>query len=358
MGSRLQATPIVSHSPEGDIAVFTSVRGGVLAIEPVTGDLQWASDIASDVAGPLVGKPCVVSTLSGGTVAYFGKGSYLVAVDLSDGEVLSSIKVGGESLEAGDEEEERRPRRMPPDEIQSLTLSPPQVGVDGKGFHVLLVACTQSGLFAFEVALDHAHFLGSPLWRADTEALDIQSAPLWRDGRVFIGGYKRTMSALDGLSGELLWETTVADVVSTATTSIDGEVVYFGSSDGFLYAHSPLDGRLKWKQRVGFSVQSAPVIGNDGSIVVTGTFPSTPRRGPPAPRVVAFDSTGNRAWSVTTRGMVFSSVARGAAPQDQCAVFFGDTEGCVSAAAHCAVFCCCCCALPALLIPASSIAQM
>ncbi|MEW6490923.1 MAG: PQQ-binding-like beta-propeller repeat protein, partial [Thermodesulfobacteriota bacterium] len=65
-------------------------------------------------------------------------------------------------------------------------------------------------------------------------------------GRVYVGGHDGYVYALDGATGEMLWEFPTRGRVGS-TPAVHGDRVFVGSSDGYLYALRAGDGSVAWK---------------------------------------------------------------------------------------------------------------
>ncbi len=103
-----------------------------------------------------------------------------------------------------------------------------------------------------------------------------------------------------GATGSLKWSfSTGAPTYSAEAIGIDG-TVYFGSSNGSLYAVNP-DGSQKWTYATGGQA-SCPVIGNDGTIYF----------GSGDGNLYALNPDGSLRWSSTTVSGIYSNPAMAA----------------------------------------------
>jgi eukaryotic-like serine/threonine-protein kinase len=88
----------------------------------------------------------------------------------------------------------------------------------------------------------------------------VHSSPTYADGKIFIGTWGTKLLALDALTGVKVWEfqgkadrkQSILLGMASAPSS-DGETVYVGARDGFLYALDVRTGALKWKYAAGGS---------------------------------------------------------------------------------------------------------
>jgi outer membrane protein assembly factor BamB len=77
------------------------------------------------------------------------------------------------------------------------------------------------------------------------------SAPVAAGGKLYVAGVDtHTVYALDASSGSRLWTATVGGRIDSPPT-IDGNRVYVGSRDGYVYCFSTRDGDLVWRFRAG-----------------------------------------------------------------------------------------------------------
>jgi eukaryotic-like serine/threonine-protein kinase len=143
-------------------------------------------------------------------------------------------------------------------------------------------------------------------WRTDGA---VPSTPAVHDGRLHVLSYDGRLHTLDAATGEPLWKfatggerrfeakglhgttprtQTIADPydVFLSSPAVAGGLVYFGSSDGHLYALDAATGALRWKQRTGDVVHASPAVA-DG-VAVVGSWDG---------RLYAFDAvTGAERW--------------------------------------------------------------
>lgn len=155
-------------------------------------------------------------------------------------------------------------------------------------------------------ALDAAS--GRQRWAWRTEG-PVPSTPAVAEGRVHVLSYDGRLHTLDAASGAPLWKfatggerrfearglhgatprtQTIADPydVYLSSPAVVGGVVYFGSSDGHVYALDAASGALRWKQRTGDVVHASPAVAN--GVVVVGSWDG---------RLYAFDAlTGAERW--------------------------------------------------------------
>jgi outer membrane protein assembly factor BamB len=97
----------------------------------------------------------------------------------------------------------------------------------------------------------------------------VTSSPaIGSDGTVYVGSGDSKLYAINGKSGDKLWEfKTGYGVRSSPAIGSDG-TVYVGSWDNKLYAINGKTGVKLWEFKTGGDVGSSPAIGSDGTVYV------------------------------------------------------------------------------------------
>ena len=92
------------------------------------------------------------------------------------------------------------------------------------------------------------------------------SPTIGQDGIIYCGYDK--LHAVNPSDGSIKWNIPVSGKIrgSTPCNSIDG-TIYLGTDSGWIYAINP-DGTEKWRKSIGGDVESAPAIGEDGTIYI------------------------------------------------------------------------------------------
>jgi outer membrane protein assembly factor BamB len=106
-----------------------------------------------------------------------------------------------------------------------------------------LVECLQDqpGADGFVVAWDAD--TGKELWRFNSQP--IESSPLLRGNRIFVGSWDHNVYALNARNGRKIWSFQADDQVNTSAAYWRGRI-FIGSDGGTLYALSAKSGRLLW----------------------------------------------------------------------------------------------------------------
>src|SRR5581483_9990784 len=161
---------------------------------------------------------------------------------------------------------------------EGRVISSPAV-VDG----VLYVGSTDSNLYALDAAT------GTLKWKFPTGSW-VVSSPAVSGGMVYFGSYDSNFYAVDAGTGQQRWKFQTGGERRYAgkhlhhlepaaepmpdpwdfflsSPSIWDSAVYFGSSDGNVYALDAASGKLKWKVQTGDVVHSSPAIA-DGVLYV------------------------------------------------------------------------------------------
>jgi outer membrane protein assembly factor BamB len=99
----------------------------------------------------------------------------------------------------------------------------------------------QAGADGFLVAWDAD--TGRERWRFDSAP--IESSPLLKNGRLYVGTWDRNVYAIDADTGRKIWSFGADDQVNTSAAYWKGRI-YIASDGGTLYALSARTGRLLW----------------------------------------------------------------------------------------------------------------
>lgn len=144
----------------------------------------------------------------------------------------------------------------------------------------------------FLYALDEKN--GALRWKYRTGSR-VASSPAVAGGRVYFGSYDGNFYALDAASGALLWKFAtggerrfaarhlhgtlpVTEVmpdpfdVYLSSPALAGDLVYFGSGDGNVYALEAASGKVRWSFQTGNVVHASPALAN--GLVYVGSWDS------------------------------------------------------------------------------------
>ena len=128
---------------------------------------------------------------------------------------------------------------------------------------------------------------------------------------VYFGSTDGFLYALQAKSGKLNWKFKTEGGIYSSPAIHDG-MIFFGSVDGYLYALNLKDGALAWKFRTGEDIYSSPAVTE--SLVYIGSNDYC--------MYAVNQKTGDLSWKFKTEGLVHSSpIAIGDA------LFFGSYDG-------------------------------
>ena len=211
----------------------------------------------------------------------------------------------------------------------AATLRPPfHVVWAHKGRALLEFPPTLYGNSIFQLADDGVLLsvnksTGRPLWSRDLGALSA-SSPAVADNTVFVTIMQRRAGlnagrivALDATTGAIRWSRNLPSP-SESSPLIDGQRLYFGSTDGTVYALSTVSGRTQWTYRAAGPVKASPTLAYGN--LYFGDYSG---------RVQAVsERTGARVWVASSNGKLFGSgqfYATAAVIDGR--VFLGNTDG-------------------------------
>lgn len=148
-----------------------------------------------------------------------------------------------------------------------------------------------------------------------------QPTPIVHDGVIYLSNTSNTVQALDGRTGELIWEHRIGPEATraygaTRSLAIYGDKIFVPTTDSKLYALSARTGKIVWQANVGpagrgYTNSAGPLVIN-GKVIQSLTGCSTYK--PEGCFIAAFDAeTGKEVWK-------FYTVAREGTPG-------GDTWG-------------------------------
>ena len=144
----------------------------------------------------------------------------------------------------------------------------------------------------------------------------IESSPLIADDAVYVTTMRGLVHCLKKKDGEEVWEfktgTDERRKPVRSSPATDGQLVFFGGDDGFLYALEKTTGALKWKFNAGSPVFATPVLVNQSVVI-------------PSYNGIVYSidaATGTVRWQYDAGTRVFGSAAASAQ-----AVYVGSSDG-------------------------------
>jgi outer membrane protein assembly factor BamB len=127
------------------------------------------------------------------------------------------------------------------------------------------------------------------------------------NGKLFFGDYAGQVTAIRRADGKRVWRSSGAGrgVLGSGTfygtPAVAYGRVYVGSTDGFMYSFSTIDGKLAWRHKTGGYVYSSPAISPvRGGTVYAGSYDG---------KLYAFDArSGNVKWTRNTGGKLSGGI--------------------------------------------------
>jgi len=141
----------------------------------------------------------------------------------------------------------------------SMDLSP--AGLEN-GSHVLLITLTDASGNSYCRSIEFYSEDGSypkATWRFNAQSIVI-STPAYDSSRVYFGASDGKIYALNLEDGTPAWTPYQTDASIFSSPAVKDSILYIGSSDGNLYAISTISGALKWSFNSGKAVISAVVV--------------------------------------------------------------------------------------------------
>lgn len=221
----VRSTPAIVRG----VLYIGSDDGFLYALDAVTGDLRWKLNAGSAVSS----SPAV----AGETVFIGTRDNQLLAVNAESGKLLWKKETGADlpwawGFETGD----------------SYTSSPAIIN------NTVLFGSGDGFLYSFEAKN------GRLQWKFQTGGRIRSTAAVGADGvTVYIGSFDGSLYSLSLADGKQKWrfDTDGRNLHSgdfgfdrksiQSSPAVDGDTVYFGARDGFLYAVSSSEGKLRWR---------------------------------------------------------------------------------------------------------------
>lgn len=226
----------------GSNMVFAGTsKGDVTAFNAETGETIWSAKVTSEVLSP-------PQTADDGTVI----------VRSLDGRITALSGTNGRRLWSFDQS------------VPALTLRGTSTpAIDG----TTVVAGFDGGrLVALDIPTGRVLWeapIATPTGRDDlAKMVDIDAAPVIRDGIVYVSTFQGQLAALTLNTGRMLWN---REMSSFAGFNIDGDNIYLTDSKSVVWALDRLNGTPVWKQEGLLNRQmTAPAI--VGNYLVVGDF--------------------------------------------------------------------------------------
>lgn len=245
---------------------WPNVAGFLYAIDTDTGALKW--NFTTDVAnGWTYAAPSVVQGGSG-PVAYFGSGSYVFAVDATNGSLVWKRETGGQvsaglAVAAGmvyvstkNDDRNVLAIDMASGEIKwtykmdDIPFRPPTVAAG-------LVYVTSQDRYLYAIDASDGSFRWkfwtnatvTPQWHGPSGPMVFYEPTVGPTAYLLGGDEMRYLYAVNASSGTLLWNREIGDGNFTYYTNIAeaAGTLYVGNSEEYVYAINALKGTPLWK---------------------------------------------------------------------------------------------------------------
>lgn len=232
-----------SRALHAGVSASPVVAGGRLFVATESGNLHAIDMTTHKTAWHYHTEGAIASTpaVAGERIHFLSRDGYLYTLSL-DGQLLWRFRTGGEPRFAAVGGYGLDASLGPVPDPWDLYQSSPLV---------------RDGVVYFGSSDGHVRALdaetGRLLWAYDAGD-PVHSSPAWADGKIVVGTWGTKLLALDAKTGALDWafqggaERKLSIMLGiTAAPSVDGDTVYAGARDGFVYALDVATGALKWK---------------------------------------------------------------------------------------------------------------
>ena len=122
---------------------------------------------------------------------------------------------------------------------------------------MLTINFATRALLALAIALVAAGAIFAQAWSAKLD--DKVRFYQVTDVGALIVGTKKSLYAVDGMTGDILWRHRTRTPPNTATLTTGGGLVVVGDFDRYLYVHDAATGKILFQTRLSTSVQGFPI---------------------------------------------------------------------------------------------------
>jgi outer membrane protein assembly factor BamB len=211
---------------DGRVAVIATMAGTAYAFDVASGTIEWQTTLRGAVSTSVAIEDGIV---------YVGASPNLIAMGIADGKIRWSEAVSKEG------------RIGTPTAAGGIVYAATGLDAEHPAMHGV-------------VALDAA--TGLQRWRYTSPTEDAVYTPAIVDGRAYIAGEDRRVTALDAASGDLVWATTTEQVNEAVAAFSDG-FVFVAGNGGAMNVLEARTGEIAW---------SVPYRGTPYGPVVVGGY--------------------------------------------------------------------------------------
>lgn len=281
---RQTSTSVRNAVAASEDAIFAvTLTGQVLALDPDTGSLLWSRTLGDSAARFETSSP----TLDDATV-YAGRAAYRAAFTAPSGSTVWSLPPLGPDFVPNDfplaATDETRIYQGAQDGLDVLRRTDGGTVWSLTGNH--RGGALRDGVFYGVGGSFADHYLyarsaasGSLIWSAPQNLQNGLSTPALSDSLAVVGSAEGTVWAFSRQSGAARWSfatgtglvptrpysRTAGDVL--ASPVISGDAVYFGATDGRLYALDLASGAIRWQVRIGAPIRGAVAVSGNALYV-------------------------------------------------------------------------------------------
>lgn len=157
----------------------------------------------------------------------------------------------------------------------------------------------------FIASMDHSLYAisqanGNLSWKVDLGGAIVSTPVLSPEGVLFAATLGNEIIAVDGTDGKILWRFATSDAVWGTPILMDG-ILYFGDLTGSIYALDITSQTTVWKLDAGDTIAGSTILIPAGLLFPTENG-----------NLLAVSTSGEKIWTRTLEGKVYSSVASNA----------------------------------------------
>jgi outer membrane protein assembly factor BamB len=241
-----------SYAVNDNILYAVTSNGMIYALDTNDGQLQWKKPLGEKPTIPVVHKDLILVGYSEGIAIVDRYGS--IKRIPTENEVVSSPIVANDMIIFGDNignvyshSLENRKEKWTIDFSEEIYIAS---GYD-KNLYIA------SGNNCYAVNLNDRKIA----WQFKSSGM-ITSAPVLKNGRVYLASWDNNVYSLNAKNGELIWYYETGWGIDTSPI-LSGDTIYIGCNDNNLYALNAKNGTYKWMFTCKAGIHSSPVVYGD-----------------------------------------------------------------------------------------------